>query len=40
MSGRRIFTHRLGAVEAGPDIIALGPDLAPLSMLTECETYQ
>lgn len=38
--GGRIFTHRLSAVEAEHDIIALGPDLAPLSMLTESETYQ
>lgn len=38
--GGRIFTHRLSAVEAEHDIIALGSDLAPLSMLTECETYQ
>jgi tetratricopeptide (TPR) repeat protein len=38
--GGRIFTHRLSAVEAEHDIIALGPDLAPLSMLTECDTYQ
>jgi hypothetical protein len=38
--GGRIFTHRLSAVEAEHDIIAWGPDLAPLSMLTECETYQ
>lgn len=38
--GGRIFTHRLSAVEAEHDLIAFGPDLAPLSMLTECETYQ
>ena len=37
--GGRIFTHRLSAVEAEHDIIVLGPDLAPLSMLTRCETY-
>jgi hypothetical protein len=38
--GGRIFTHRLSAVEAEHDIIVLGPDLAPLSMLTGCETYR
>ena len=38
--GGRIFTHRLSAVEAGHDIIVLGADLAPLSMLTGCETYR
>ena len=38
--GGRIFTHRLSAVEAVHDIIALGPDLAPLAMLTEGDTYQ
>ena len=36
----RIFTHRLSAVEAAHDIIAWDPDLAPLAMLTECDTYQ
>jgi len=37
----RIFTHRLSAVEAAHDIISgLDPDLAPLAMLTEYETYQ
>jgi tetratricopeptide (TPR) repeat protein len=38
--GGRIFTHRLSAVEAEYDIIGWGLDLAPLSMLTESETYQ
>lgn len=38
--GGRIFTHHLSAVEAQHDIIVLGPDLAPLSMLTGCETYR
>ena len=38
--GGRIFTHRLSAVEAAHDIIGLGPDLAPLAMLTESDTYQ
>lgn len=36
----RVFTHRLTAVEAEHDLLAHGPDLAPLLMLTECETYQ
>ena len=36
----RIFTHRLNAVEAEHDLIEYGPDLAPLMMLTESETYQ
>ena len=38
--GGRIFTHRLSAVEAAHDIIAWDPDLAPLAMLTESDTYQ
>jgi hypothetical protein len=36
----RIFTHRLSAVEAEHDMIGFGPDLAPLSILTESETYR
>ncbi len=36
----RIFTHRLSAPEAEHDMIEFGPDLAPLSMLTESQTYQ
>ena len=36
----RIFTHRLDAVEAEYDVIAWNPDLAPLSMLTEGESFQ
>ena len=36
----RIFTHRLSALEAEHDVIGFGPDLAPLSMLTEIQTYQ
>ena len=36
----RISTHRLSAMEAAHDIIAWGPDLAPLAMLTESDTYQ
>lgn len=36
----RVFTHRLTSVEADHDVVALGPDLAALSVLTECETYQ
>src|SRR5258705_12647952 len=32
--GGRVFTHRLSAVEAGDDIIALGPDPGPLSLRT------
>jgi tetratricopeptide (TPR) repeat protein len=36
----RIFTHRLSAPEAEHDMIGFGPDLAPLSMLTESPTYQ
>ena len=36
----RIFTHRLSALEAEHDMIGFGPDLAPLSMLTESQTYQ
>jgi tetratricopeptide (TPR) repeat protein len=37
----RIFTHRLSDVEAAHDIIiGLDPDLAPLAMLTEYQTYQ
>jgi hypothetical protein len=33
--GGRIFTHRLSAVEAEHDLIAVGPDLAPLSRRSE-----
>lgn len=36
----RIFTHRLRATEIDHDLIALGIDLAPLSMLTELDSYQ
>src|SRR5664279_4009041 len=36
----RIFTHRLSALEAEHDMIGFGPDLAPLSLLTESQTYQ
>ncbi len=36
----RIFTHRLTAAEWEFDLIALGPDLAPLAMLTESPNYQ
>jgi tetratricopeptide (TPR) repeat protein len=36
----RIFTHRLSAPEGEHDMIGFGPDLAPLSMLTESQTYQ
>ncbi len=36
----RIFTHRLSAVEAEHNMIAFGPDVAPLSMLTESQIYQ
>src|SRR5674476_1378585 len=35
----RIFTHRLSALEAEHDMIGFGPDLAPLSILTESQTY-
>ncbi len=36
----RIFSHRLTVVETEHDLIMVGPDLAPLTMLTESETYQ
>jgi len=36
----RIFSHRLNVVEAEHDLIAFGPDLAPLMMLNESEIYQ
>ena len=36
----RIFTHRLSAPEAEHDMIEFRPDLAPLSGLTESQTYQ
>lgn len=36
----RVFTHRLSALEAEFDMTAFGPDLAPLAMLTESQTYQ
>lgn len=36
----RIFTHRLSATEVTYDIIGLGTDLAPLTMLAHSDTYQ
>lgn len=36
----RTLTHRLTAVEVERDILALGPDLAPLSYLTDDPAYQ
>ncbi|GLV08481.1 hypothetical protein MyChFU_18010 [Mycobacterium intracellulare subsp. chimaera] len=36
----RTFTHRLNELEVEHDIISWGPNLAPISMLTESETYQ
>src|SRR5271166_2521877 len=36
----RTFTHRLSEAEIAHDMIGLGPDLAPLAMLTEIDTYQ
>lgn len=36
----RTFTHRLSEPEVEHDIISWGRDLAPVSMLTESETYQ
>ena len=36
----RIFTHRLSEAEVTHDMIGWGPDLAPVSMLTEIDTYQ
>jgi len=36
----RTFTHRLTAVEAERDVLALGPDLVPLWCLTDAEEYR
>ena len=36
----RTFTHRLSEAEVAHDMIGFGPDLAPVAMLTEIETYQ
>jgi hypothetical protein len=36
----RTFTHRLSEAEVAHDMIGFGPDLAPVSMLTEIDTYQ
>jgi len=36
----RIFTHLLSAAEVEHDFLNLGPDLAPVSMLNELETYR
>jgi tetratricopeptide (TPR) repeat protein len=36
----RIFTHRLSEAEVAHDMIRFGPDLAPVAMLTEIDTYQ
>jgi len=40
LARREDLPRRLSAVEAAHDIVVLGPDLAPLSMLTGCKTYQ
>ena len=36
----RLFTHRLTALDAEYDLIVAGPDLAPVWILTESQTYQ
>ena len=36
----RVFTHRLSAAEVEHDFLAVTPDLQPLSILTEMDTYQ
>jgi len=36
----RTFTHRLNELEVEHDIVRWDTDLAPVSMLTESETYQ
>ena len=38
--GGRIFTHRLNALEAARDVIALGTDLAPLTILTDSDAHR
>jgi len=36
----RVFTHRLDEAEVAHDLIEWGPDLAPVSMLTELDAYR
>ncbi|MEY8016708.1 SEC-C metal-binding domain-containing protein [Mycobacterium servetii] len=36
----RVFTHRLGEAEVAHDLLEWGPDLAPVSMLTELDAYR
>ena len=36
----RTFTHRLSDAEVAHDMIGWGPDLAPVAMLAEIDTYQ
>lgn len=36
----RVFTRRLSEAEVAHDMILFGPDLAPVAMLTEIDTYQ
>ncbi len=36
----RVFTHRLTEAEVAHDLVDVGPDLAPVSMLTELDAYQ
>lgn len=36
----RVFTHRLSEAEVAHDLIEWGPDLAPVSMLTELDAYR
>lgn len=36
----RVFSHRLSAAEVEHDMMVIGPDLSPLSILTEIEPYQ
>src|SRR5664279_138751 len=36
----RVFTHRLSAAEIEEGLVAVSPDLEPLSMLTDSEPYQ
>jgi len=36
----RVFTHRLDQTEVAHDLVEWGPDLAPVAMLTELDTFR
>nr|WP_052741132.1 SEC-C metal-binding domain-containing protein [Mycobacterium sp. UM_NZ2] len=38
--GGRVFTRRLSEPEVSFDVLVVGPDLAPIAVLCDCERYQ